>query len=210
VDAASEARTVELLHDPRVVAAVGLHPWYLSEDLDEALAFVDEACDRRRVVAIGETGLDKGRRAGPMGLQRRAFGRQLEIAAARRLPVILHVVRTHGACIAAARAAGVRGMVHDFRGPTEVVRDWIDAGFFLSVSPGGLGRTEAIRAIPGERLLIETDDEGHERLPGVCAEVARIRGVPVEDVATTTAANARRLFGFGSDPRVETSSPGSA
>ena len=35
VDAASEARTVELLHDPRVVAAVGLHPWYLSEDLDE-------------------------------------------------------------------------------------------------------------------------------------------------------------------------------
>jgi len=197
VNAASEARAAELIRDPRCVAAVGLHPWYLPADgLDVALDAVDATCDRRRVVAIGETGLDKGRRGGPMDLQRRAFHRQLEIAARRDLPVILHVVRTHGACVAAARDAGVRGMVHDFGGPEEMVKPWVDAGFFLSVSPRGLGRPGAVRAIPGERLLIETDDEGPERLVEVCAEVARIRGVRPADVAAVTAANARRLFGL--------------
>jgi TatD DNase family protein len=152
------------------------------------------------VIAIGETGLDKGRRGGPIEAQRRAFRHQLRLAASRDLPLILHVVRTHGAClreIADAEAetgARLRGMVHDFGGPTEVVRGWIDAGFFLSVSPRGLNRPAAIRAIPGERLLIETDDEGWEKLPQVCAEVARIRGVTSADVASVTAANARRLF----------------
>ncbi len=200
VDAASEALAATLVADPRVRAAVGLHPWYLPDDLDAldaALAEVGATCERRSVVAIGETGLDRGRRGGPIKLQRRAFRRQLELAAARELPVILHVVRAHGACMEAAVEAGVRGMVHDFGGPVEVVRGWVDAGFFLSVSPRGLNRPAAIRAIPGERLLIETDDEGSDQLARVCAEVARIRGVSGADVASVTAANARRLFGLG-------------
>jgi len=199
VDAASEALAATLVADPRVSAAVGLHPWHLPADaqsLDVALAEVVATCDRRAVIAIGETGLDRGRRGGPMELQRRAFRRQLALAAARDLPVILHVVRTHGACMEAAKQAGVRGMVHDFGGPVEVVRGWVDAGFFLSVSPRGLNRPAAIRAIPGERLLIETDDEGPERLREVCVETARIRGVDPADIAAITAANARRLFGL--------------
>lgn len=189
------------LAGPRVAVAAGLHPWYLPDDVDGltgALTTLEATVDARDVVAIGETGLDKGRRAGPMDLQRRAFHAQLSLAAKTGLPVILHVVRTHGASMEAARAAGVVGMVHDFGGPAEVVRGWVDAGFFLSVSPRGLNRPAAIRAIPGERLLIETDDEGPERLIDVCREVARIRGVTPEDVAAVTEANARRLFGLGS------------
>ena len=194
----------DALDDPRCVAAVGLHPWHLPDSeraLDDALA----ALDPGSAIAIGETGLDKGRRGGPMELQRRAFRHQLRLAAENDLPLILHVVRTHGACLAEIRdaerdtGASLRGMVHDFGGPTEVVRGWVDAGFFLSVSPRGLDRPAAIRAIPGERLLIETDDEGWEKLPHVCAEVARIRGLLPEDVAAITAENARRLFRFGRD-----------
>ena len=196
IDAASEAA---LIADPRCIAAVGLHPWHLPADpreLDDALAFVEATCDRRRVVAIGETGLDKGRRGGPMVTQHRAFELQVRLAARRGLPVILHVVRTHGASRDVVVQAGVRGMVHDFTGPLEQVAPWAAAGFSLSISPRGLDRVATIRAIPDERLLIETDDAGWERLPEVCAEVARIRGVAPSRIAELTGANARRLFGW--------------
>ena len=87
-------------------------------------------------------------------------------------------------------------MVHDFGGPIEMIRPWVEAGFFLSISPRGLGRPGVLAAIPGERLLIETDDEGSGRLLEVCEGVARARRVSPADIAHITESNARRLFGL--------------
>lgn len=202
VDAAAESRAVGLeAADPRVRAAIGLHPWYLpdtSEGLSDSLRWLEQAIAARRPCAIGETGLDKGRRAGPPQVQRAAFRAQVELAGVHGLPLIIHCVRAHGGCLEVLRELGFDrgGMVHDFGGPKEMIEPWVEAGFFLSISPRSMGHGAVVTAIPGERLLVETDDEGVDRLPEVVSAVAAFRGVHPEDIAAITEANARRLFGL--------------
>lgn len=195
----SESLARELLAaDPRLHAALGLHPWHLPEALDEALAELDALAASRRPIAIGETGLDKGRRGAARALQKRAFTHQVRLAKRLDLPLILHVVRSHGACLDRLDEEGFAGggMVHDFQGPREVIPRWVAAGFHLSISPRGQGKQLLIAAIPADRLLVETDDAGPEALPGVLERVARARGESIDAVDAQTEANARRLFGI--------------
>jgi len=199
VDLASEARARRLVADPRVIAAIGLHPWYLPETVEELaapLAALEAAIAARPPCAIGETGLDKGRRGKPLPVQRAAFAAQVAIAARLELPLILHCVRAHGGCLDLLGGFPHGGMVHDFAGPTEVIGRWVEAGFFLSISPRNLDHGAVIAAIPADRLLVETDDAGPERLAEVVAAVARHRGVTDDEVAELTESNARRLFSF--------------
>ncbi len=204
VDAGRDANTLQLSgSDPRLYAAAGLHPWYLPPDecLGEELASLQARVGAGGIVAIGETGLDKGRRAGPRNVQRMAFRAQLEMASRAGLPLILHVVRSHGACLEeVGRFDGqLSGMVHDFQGPIEMITPWLTAGFMLSISPRALGKEEVIRSIPARSLLLETDDEGWQQLPKLCEVLARIRGVEVGELARQTDLNARALFGLSFD-----------
>ena len=200
VDLTSEPVAAALAErDPRVVAAIGLHPWHVPktlEELEPRLSVLERLAAARAPVAIGETGLDKSWRGGPKDVQRAAFVGQIELATRLSLPLIIHCVRAHGACqeLLDDLDFGGGGMVHDFAGPTEMIAPWIDAGFFLSISPRNMGHGAVVRAIPGERLLIETDDEGTERLKDVRDVVAAHRGVHPDDIAAVTEANARRLF----------------
>jgi TatD DNase family protein len=197
VDLASEVLACRLAGDPRVRAAIGLHPWYLPETVAELapqLAALDVAIEARRPCAIGETGLDQSWRGKPKAVQRAAFAAQVDVARRLELPLIIHCVRAHGGCLDVLRGFPHGGMVHDFAGPREMIGPWVAAGFFLSISPRNLGHRAVIAAIPGERLLVETDDAGPERLADVVAAVAEHRGVTPEDVAAITETNARRLF----------------
>jgi len=189
--------------------AVGLHPWYLGDEaqLDTELTALRERVDDD-VIAIGETGLDAMRRAGPRDRQERAFSAQIELAMERQLPLILHVVRRHGVCLEMLKTAGfpvdLGGMVHDFGGPAEVVTEWVRAGFALSISPRSVdaakqeARRAMVAAIPAEALLVETDDFGAERLGEVVRWVAQARGAEESAIASLTGRNARRLFGLPS------------
>ncbi len=203
VDLKSEVLAAQLdADDSRIHAALGLHPWHLPESpeaLQEQLEQLGAAAAARRPCAIGETGLDKGWRAAPRPIQLQALRGQVQLAVALELPLILHCVRSHGACLSILREEGLRtgGMVHDFCGPPEMIPDWLDAGFLLSISPRGMDHDAVTRAIPGEALLLETDDAGPELLPSVCARLAEARGLSPEELARQTEANARRLFRLG-------------
>lgn len=219
VDAQTDGEARTHGADGRVWRAVGLHPWFLDGDLEAKLTAL-EARVTADVVAIGETGLDAMRRAGPRDRQERAFRAQIRLALARDLPLVLHVVRRHGACLdllaeegfleegssaPAAPSEGPpacaprpRGMVHDFGGPAEMIGPWVDAGFCLSISPRSVvkeHRRAIVAAIPAHALLIETDDFGPERLSDVAAWVSGARGVPVGQLTAQTDANLRRLVG---------------
>lgn len=205
INASRDADTLQLSgSDPRIHAAAGLHPWYLppAELLDDELASLQARVDAGGIVAIGETGLDKGRRAGPREVQRIAFRAQLEMASRAALPLILHVVRSHGACLDELRRVDSKlvGMVHDFQGPGEMIEPWISAGFMLSISPRALGKDQLIRAIPARALLLESDDEGWQKLPHLCKSLAAIRGVEAGELARQTELNARELFGLSLEP----------
>jgi len=212
LDADQDAANGVFAMDPRVHRAVGLHPWFLP-DLDALPEALDALEARaRRVVGIGETGLDKLPKAAPRPVQEAAFRAQAALAADLRLPLILHVVGRHGACLEVLRELGfpedVGGMVHDFGGPEEVVAEWVAAGFQLSISPrsfvdrdADLGaarirpkRVAMLRRIPRDMLLVETDEFGIDRLPVVISAVSRALDWAVDEVAAQTARNARRLF----------------
>ncbi|MCC7073001.1 MAG: TatD family hydrolase [Deltaproteobacteria bacterium] len=203
VDPRSDRALPPLPAPPTLLRAWGIHPQAVDDDaLTEQLVALERRLDEPAVVAIGECGLD--RRAGlpPPAAQERALAAQLALAAARGLPVILHLVRAHARGLALVEASGVRrGAWHAFAGPKEAIGPALALGLWLSV--GGLvlnGNArrlrEAVTHIPPERLLVETDapDLAPARLPDVVAELARLRGEHAGALAERTAANARALF----------------
>lgn len=199
-------------------AVLGVHPWSAAELGEDGLASWLAALRSRggaALDAVGEIGLDalwyRDDRA--RSAQRAAFRDQLDLARTRRVPVVLHCVRAYPELLAIVERDGPSdggGMVHAWSGPPDQVDRALRLGLHVSFGPLVLrDRARKARAsvarVPDDRLLVETDcpdmrPPGAERgepadLVQVVAEVARLRGQPVDHVGAITAANARRLFG---------------
>ncbi len=205
---------------PFVYAAVGVHP-HDADTLDErALKALTELARHPKVVAIGEIGLDFYRDLSPRQTQRKAFLRQLELASRLGKPVIIHDRDAHREVLSiirdyAARADGSRplGVLHCFSGDIEMALKAIELGFFISVAgpvtfKNARKLPQIVRELPLDSLLVETDcpyltphpyrgkrnEPAYVRL--VAEAVARIKGIPAEQVARVTLRNAIRLFGI--------------
>lgn len=184
------------LQQPGVHLAFGLHPWWVTPGWEDDLAQLDLT----GAVALGEVGLDRLRPH--LDLQQAAYLRQLELARSADLPVVLHVVKAHD--LVGKELRGLRGVVHSYSGSREQMRAYLSLGFHISFAGGclrGGDKVEkAIRAVPSDRLLVETDSPDQLDEPAcltrVVEYVARLRGETVEQVATDTSENARRLFGL--------------
>lgn len=196
--------------------AYGLHPMYLEAHQPEHLARLVTWIERERPCAVGECGLDFFVEGLDPEVQRRYFVRQLEIAREFDLPLILHARRAVDEVILALRRiGGLRGVVHSWSGSEEQARQLWSLGFHLGIGgPVTYERARRLRNIvaqmPIEWLLLETDSpdqplaahRGARNEPAhlleVAETVAQLRGVEIEAIAATTAANARALFGLGS------------
>lgn len=157
-------------HEPRVLAAVALHPNEAPELerqglLDEHLAGIDELAALPRVRAIGETGLDFFR-TGEEGrdAQLRSFEAHLEIATRHGLAVQIHDRDAHAEVVRTLRRVGApeHTVFHCFSGDAEFAREVADAGWYLSfagtVTFKNAGELrEALEVIPRAQILIETD-----------------------------------------------------
>jgi TatD DNase family protein len=202
---------------PEISFAVGLHPldvdrWTATTaDQIETLARSD-----RRVVAIGEMGLDFYK-ADSRALQLEVFEAQLRIARALDLPVIIHCRDAAGDMAAVLRrvwaADGpVRGVMHCWSGTPEETDWFLELGFYISFSGIVTFKNAAqvhasAQRVPGDRLLVETDcpflspapKRGERRnqpayVRYVAERVAELRGESLEAIAHQTTQNARRLF----------------
>lgn len=167
-----------------------------------------------RAVAVGETGLDYFKAYASVPNQKALFVRQLEIAAEAGKPVSIHCRDAHGDCLAILRAhAPLRGVIHCFTGDAAAVEGYLGLNFLLSIAgpvtyPKAEGLREALRAIPLENLLLETDcpllapqaKRGTRNEPAYVAytaeKVAAVLGRPLDEVRAATTANAARLFGL--------------
>jgi TatD DNase family protein len=202
---------------PALCGAVGFAPHNVTEADPEAMAAVRALLDTTGVVAVGEIGLDYHYDM-PPETQRAVFGEQLGWAVERELPVVIHsreaaddMVRmlTEGG----AAAGTLRGVIHCFTEEPAMAEKVVDLGFYVSFSGIATFKNapevrEAIRRVPLERTLIETDapflapvpHRGKRNEPAFVSEVARcvaeIHGRDAADVAEITAANCRRLFRF--------------
>ena len=213
-DLATSQRAIEICRGfAGWYATVGVHP-HDCGGFDSAT--VDALRDLTRdanVRAIGETGLDFYREHQPPALQERAFRAHCRLAAELELPVVLHqrdslddVER-----VLAEELGAAGGVMHSFTGPPESVGRFIDLGLHISIS--GIvtfKRADELRetaaAVPGDRLLIETDApylaptpmRGRRNEPAYLAHTAAVvavaRNVSVSSLHATTTRNARELF----------------
>jgi TatD DNase family protein len=197
---------------PELAPAYGLHPMYLAHHRSEHLEALERWIADQHPVAVGECGLDFFVEYLDPTEQRRYFLRQLEIARAADLPVILHARRAVDEVIATLRrVGGLRGVVHSYSGSAEQARQLWHLGFHLGIGgPITYERASRLRALvatmPLDQLLLETDAPDQPlaawrgqrnepaRLPEVLSVVAQVRGETPERIAAATCANARRLF----------------
>jgi len=217
------ARAVELAAtDARVYAAVGVHPHEADSLTDALRAKLEKWAAEPRVVAIGECGLDFHYMNSPQEPQRVVFAEQLELARNSDLPVVVHVrgdePNAFEEMLAIWNEVGggaLEGVLHCYTGTLEFARRALEAHFMISFSgiltfKNDRGLRETARALPLDRLLVETDApllapqgfRGRRNEPlhvGLVGEIlATTRGLPMEEVARTTTENARRFFRIAS------------
>lgn len=212
IDAASSVTSVDLAarFPGRVLASAGLHPHDADKWPAERDAITDLSGD---VVAIGETGLDFYRNLSPRESQIASFRDQIELAEDLGKPVIVHCRDAFSDVfeILSQTNAGSRSILHSWSGGTRWTKRFLEIGVMFSFS-GILAfeTAETIRLgaelVPPDRAMVETDTpylappphRGERNEPAWVAHVgkalARVWGLPVEEVARVTTSNAARVF----------------
>jgi TatD DNase family protein len=208
---------------PEVYAAVAIQPNYVSQAAPGDWEIIQELATLPKVVAIGETGLDRYWDHAPFDTQVEFFDKHLELARQLSLPFIVHCREAERDVVAQLRraAAGgpLRGVMHSFSGDAETALACVELGLFISFA-GMLTfkKNDALRSvaarIPLDRLLVETDApylaptpfRGKRNEPAYVrhtAEVlASVLNLTLDEIAQVTTDNARRLFGF-KEPRAK-------
>ncbi|MBM3166899.1 MAG: TatD family deoxyribonuclease [Chloroflexi bacterium] len=203
-------------HPHLVYPALGLHPWELGRmepsKVDSTIEFIQEKIDD--VVAIGEIGLDYDKRVVKMTskeLQKKIFRRLLALAREYDKPASIHSRYAWKDCFDIVKEAGIKkAAFHWFTGFSSVLREIIDAGYFISATPAAEYHEEhrrAIRETPLEKLLLETDcpvaygrANRYRSSPSDVIRslkaVAAIKDADKETVAQQTTRNAQALFGL--------------
>ena len=206
---------------PRLYASAGIYPHNTTEADQAALVKLDQLLSDPDVVACGEIGLDYFHEGAPHDVQRQGFIKQLEIAASRKRPILIHCRAKDGATDAwddlfeileqnwARTALG--GIMHCFGGGWEQARRSLDIGFLISFAgnltyPKAQPLRDVAARVPLQSVLVETDapwlapaaNRGKRNEPAMVVETARtlaeVLGVDTEEVADATTRNFYRLF----------------
>jgi TatD DNase family protein len=220
-DLASARWVVTAAHaDPRVYAAVALHPTRAGALTDAAKAEIESLAADPRVVAVGETGLDlywPGRLEGcaEPAAQREAFAWHIDLSKRTGKPLMIHNRDADREVLDVLRAEGApRDVIfHCFSSDAEMARECLEAGWLLSLSGtisfrNATALHEAARLIPPDQLLVETDApfltphpyRGAPNepycLPYTVRALADLTGRPAEDLAQDATANSIRVYGL--------------
>lgn len=197
-----------------IYAVVGWHPVDAIDCTAEDLQWIEELAAHPKVVGIGETGLDYHWDKSPKEIQQEVFRKQIQLAKKVRLPIIIHnrdatedVLRI----LKEEDAQEIGGVMHCFSGSVETARESIAMNFMISLGgpvtfKNAKKPKEVAAEIGLEHLMIETDApylaphpyRGKRNEPSyvplVAEEIARLKGISVEEVAERTTQNAEQFF----------------
>ena len=209
------------LQDFETYRMAGLHPTSVKEDFERELQLVHDRLfgqssptgQRPTFVAVGEIGMDLYWDRTFEAEQREALHRQMLWAIELGLPVCLHIRKAHNEVFGLLRDIGratYSGVMHCFGGSVQEAHRAVEMGFHLGI--GGVvtfknaTMAEVVKAVPLDRLLLETDapylspvpHRGQRNesayIPIIAQRIADLRGITLEEVAAQTTANARSLF----------------
>jgi TatD DNase family protein len=198
---------------PHIYASVGVHPDYEDVEEPDVVRLVGLAM-HPKVIAIGETGLDYYRLKGDLEWQRERFRTHIRAARASGKPLIIHTREAAADTLrimAEENAAEASGVMHCFTESWEVAEAALAMNFYISFSgivtfKNAKQLKEVAQRVPLERMLIETDSpylapvpyRGKLNQPAyvkhVAEEIARLRGISVDEVGQRTTENFQRLF----------------
>jgi TatD DNase family protein len=205
----------QLALSPLLWGAVGIQP-HDASTFNEADA-AEIGClarQNKRVVAIGEIGLDGYYELSTMDKQIECFHHFLDLAMVEELPVIVHMRNTFQGvrnAIADRASRGLTGVIHCFTGNVDEAKVFLDFGFYISFSGIVTFKNPSefdavVRYVPADRILCETDapylapkpHRGKTNEPSwvrhTCGHMASVRGIDFETLASQTTDNACRLF----------------
>lgn len=207
----------QLKLSPMLYAAVGIQPHDAHKfNLEEGEKIKQLASTNKRVVAIGEIGLDAYYTLSPMEKQIECFDYFLEAALNLNLPIVVHVRETHHdvySRIEKFSKRGLRGVIHCFTGKLDEAKQFLDCGFYISFSgivtfKNARDLQAVAQYVPNDRILIETDSPYLSPTPlrGKLNEpshlvhtnnfVAQLRNCDAQEFANLTNKNAHTLFGL--------------
>jgi TatD DNase family protein len=211
---------------PRLFASAGIYPHNTTEADEDALAKLDALLAEPEVIACGEIGLDYYHEGAPHNVQRAGLIRQLEIAAARKRPILIHCRGTNESTDAwddlflvleeRWRPTGLGGVMHCFGAGWEQARRSLDLGFLVSFAgnltyPKAQPLRDVAARMPLDGILVETDapwlapapHRGQRNEPTMVVETAQVLagvlGVTPDEIASATTANFLRLFNLRQD-----------
>jgi TatD DNase family protein len=211
---------------PRLYASAGIYPHNTHEANDAVFAKLDSLLAEPEVIACGEIGLDYYHEGAPHPAQREGLIRQLEIAASRKRPVLIHCRPKDGVTDAWDdlfeileahwRSTGLGGVMHCFGGGWEQARRSLDLGFLVSFAgnltyPKAQPLRDVAARLPLDSVLVETDapwlapapNRGKRNEPAWVTQTAQtlaaLLGVTEEEIASATTKNFFRLFRLAAD-----------
>ncbi len=170
---------------PEQFAACGIHPWSLSrlsaQEIEQALTALDDYAGSGRICAIGETGLDRLNGSG-LGLQTSIFRRHIGLAEKHSLPLMIHCVRCFPELLQIKKQSGstVPWMIHGFNSNVRLLEQLLHHDCFISFgAPAMRGKNvkeSLLKAVPLERLCLETDDSPDD-IKSIYRTAAAILGI---------------------------------
>lgn len=191
--------------------AAGLHPENLEglkmDELDEIERYAKE----EKCVAIGEIGLDYHWMASSKEVQKEFFAAQCELANKLDMPVIVHDREAHADTLAILKQYRPKGVLHCFSGSAETAKEIVKMGMYIGLNGVATFKNarksiEAAKAIPIERLVLETDcpylapvpHRGKRNdssfIPFIAEQLGEELGIPAQELLNITAQNAKRLY----------------
>lgn len=191
--------------------ASGFHPECLEGASIDDLKVIEEYARDKKCVAIGEIGLDYHWMSSPKEVQIEFFEKQIELAKALDMPVIVHDREAHGDTLDTLKKMQPKGVVHCFSGSKEMAKEIIKLGMYIGLNgvvtfKNARKSLEVVKEIPLDRLVLETDcpylapepnrgkrNDSHY-IPFVAERIGEVLDIPAQEILDITFENAKRLY----------------
>jgi len=217
VDLKSSTESVRIAEaNDDVFVVIGVHPHDAKKVDDQVLDGLRKLAKHKKVVGVGETGLDFYRNLSPQATQMQVFSDFLHLSGELKLPVVIHDRDAHEAVLdylTAYKDSYVPGIIHCFSGDWKYAKICMDLGFYISIAgpvtfPKSKTLHEVVKKLPADRILLETDSpflapvpyRGKRNEPAYVVHtakaIAELRGEDVETVCAETAKNTRAVLGL--------------
>lgn len=201
-------------------ASAGIHPHYAKDAEQNFVQSLNALAEDKKVVAIGECGLDFNRNFSPPDIQKRIFEQQLELACDLKLPVYLHERDAFEEQISLLKRYSnyLNGaVVHCFTGSLAQMEAYLELGFYIGITgwvcdpKRGASLRDAVQHLPANRMLLETDSpylrpktlksgtNQPSNIPHIAEFIAELRQQSIQDLKQNCWRNTMNLFAIGTD-----------